>query len=252
MIIGSLAMKYWYPDFNREPKDCDVIKNGYSGEINSDLRKEYLENPVLVEHYKNKLGYCPYFIGKEELLTLKASHLFWNYNWEKHMFDVQFLLKKGCKINVNLFYKLYDYWNVYHSKNKRSDLKMNSTEFFSNAIKFPYEHDYVHEVLAKHPLLFGVPTYTKVLIGEVEVSEDLFNELSFAEKCSLVTEEVMLMATERFAHMHYKRAYATMLKKFIISHAPLWEAIFIIENFIFLHKPPFNYIKFLKEQGLQF
>ena len=54
------------------------------------------------------------YIDKDDLCTLKASHLCWNINWEKHMWDLQFLLKKGCIIDNNLFMKLYDYWNVYH------------------------------------------------------------------------------------------------------------------------------------------
>jgi hypothetical protein len=38
-------------------------------------------------------------------------------------------------------------------------------------------------------------------------------------------------------------AYSRMLKKFVRSHAPLWEAIFILENYTRLHRPAFNYFK---------
>ncbi len=43
-------------------------------------------------------------------------------------------------------------------------------------------------------------------------------------------------------------AYSRMLKKFIISHAPLWEAIWILENYPKLQKPRHNFIKILNEK----
>jgi len=44
-----------------------------------------------------------------------------------------------------------------------------------------------------------------------------------------------------------------MLKKFIISHAPIWEMIFIVQHYeVFMH-PRYNYIELinrkLKENG---
>ena len=59
----------------------------------------------------------------------------------------------------------------------------------------------------------------------------------------------MVMAFERYRSMGYKHAYTRMLKKFILNHAPVWEALFIIENYIILHKPKFNYFKKI-EDGL--
>jgi hypothetical protein len=47
MIIGSNAIKFWFPDFKREPKDVDIIKNMYIKEYTSDLKIEWLENKVL-------------------------------------------------------------------------------------------------------------------------------------------------------------------------------------------------------------
>lgn len=239
-IIGSHAIKHWYPDFKREPKDIDYLVNDKTMWDPIPGKEEYLENPVLWNHIK---GYNKY-LEPNLLLTLKSSHLFWDLFWEKHMFDVQFLLNKGNKINKELFYKLYDYWNVYHSKNRRSDLKMTAEDFFDNALKCEHSHDWLHT------LLNPIPTYTKILVdgAEVDVSENKFNNLTFEEKCSLVQEEVMIMAWERYPKLDYRVAYSRMLKKFIISHAPIWEAIFIIENFITLHKAPYNYFKVINEK----
>jgi hypothetical protein len=158
------------------------------------------------------------------------------------MFDVQFLNKKGCKLNMDLFNDLYKFWNTIHGKDKRSNLDMTANEFFDNAVKCSYSHDWLH-TLIQNP-----PTYTKILKGEVDVDEEKFNNLSFEDKCNLVREEVYIMAFERFKNLDYRIAYSKMLKKFIMNHAPIWEAIFIIENYVELHKSKINFLKHLENE----
>lgn len=243
ILIGSKAIKHWFPDFPREPKDEDwATYNSHYADTIGCIKHEYLPNPVLID-YHGKTGIYKSIATPNELLTLKMSHLFWDINWEKHMWDVQFLLKKGAKVIKPLFYDLYKQWNEVHSKNKRSDLKMTALDFFDNALKCEYPHDNLHTLLKE------VPTYNLVLCDnqEVEVCEDKFNELSFEDKCSLVEEEVMVMAWERWPTLRYKQSYYRMLKKFIISHAPLWEALFIIENYIVLSTPSYNFKQKIEE-----
>ena len=55
------------------------------------------------------------------------------------MFDIHFLNKKGCVLNKELFYELYNFWNEYHGKNRRSELNMTSDAFFNNALKLDYQ-----------------------------------------------------------------------------------------------------------------
>lgn len=230
MLIGSKAIKHWFPDFNREPKDTDYA---VSGVTRSESGVEYLHNPFL-----SGWGIA----DPDTLYTLKISHCVgWNIKWDKHVFDIQFLKSKGCKLNWKLFHKLYGFWNTVHEKNKRSDLDMTGKEFFDNAIQTP--HDYYHTIL--NP----VPSYTKILAdgAEVAVSEKKFDILSHNERCNIVREEIMVMAYERYKDKGYRLAYSVMLKKFIRNHAPLWEAVFILENYIELHKPLINYIKILDD-----
>jgi hypothetical protein len=238
ILIGSRAIKHWFPDFKRDPKDWDyIIFEGEKVLKSNEIRIENLINPVFT-------GYEYPIILPNDLYTLKMSHMFWDINWDKHMFDIQFLKDKGCKINIELFHKLYEFWNSYHSKNRRSDLVMNAEDFFDNALKCEYDHDFIHTLLNPYP------TFNKVLKdgAEVEVDENKFHLLSYEEKCDLVYEEVMVMAWERWPKLDYRRAYSKMLKKFIINHAPIWEAIFIIENFKELHKPKFNYFKKIEDE----
>jgi len=237
ILIGSKAIKHWYPDFNREPKDTDYIV--YKPNILENEKSiEYLENPIIFNKYKDtdKL-----VLSSNDLTTLKASHLMWNINWDKHMFDLQFLLKKGNKIEEPLFWELYDYWNEYHGKNKRSDLNMSKDDFFTNAINYDVaEHDDLHLII--NP----IPIYTKILKDgcEVELDVEKYKALSHEDKLDLVREEVMVMAFERYKKLNYKIAYSKMLKKFIINHAPKFTLIFILENYIELQKPPkINFIE---------
>lgn len=241
ILIGSSAVKHWYPDFNREPKDLDYIVFDKSKEkIVGDKRVEMHTNPIFKDYHND-------ILDPNSLATLKASHLFWDINFDKHMFDVQFLLKKNCVIQNDLFFKLYDYWNEIHGKNKRSDLEMSKKDFFTNAINYnESEHDDLHKIL--NP----VPVYIRVLKDncEVELDENKFLLLSFGDKLNFVREEVMVMAFERYKHLDYRPAYWRMLKKFLMIHAPIWSTIFIIENYIELLKPQYNYFKLLQD-GLQ-
>lgn len=241
VIIGSVAIKHWYPNFKRIPKDIDYAVNVPSLKNTKDI--EYLYNPIIANYYCD-LKYLP----PNELYTLKISHMFWDIHWDKHLFDIQWLKEYGkCEILLDLFYELYDYWNKYHSKNKRSDLKMTANQFFDNAVKCNYDHDYLH-TLIKNP-----PTYTKILKdnAEVEVDQNKFLKLDFKEKCDLVREEIYVMAWERMPNRYFTHAYNTMLKKFIISHAPIWEALFILDNFKHLYRPEFDYFKHLEQHAIR-
>lgn len=254
MIIGSAAL-YYHVGTDKKPKDIDFIKGSphkvpekYKG-----IRVEELDNPILLEYYANN---PPLFIGKDELYTLKISHSFFdldNGSWAKHMYHIQQLKELGAKFIPDLFYKLFPYWEQMHGKRKASNLDMTAEEFFDNKVGFPFDHDYIHEVLIQHPHFKGQsePTYNKVLKegAEVDVCMDKFESLTEEEKFNLTFEEVANMALERYGKMYYKRAYEVMLKKFIISHCKIEQGIWIIQN----HKKlliqiPFNFIQFLNSK----
>ena len=261
MIIGSQAILYHFPNFPRKPKDIDCVI--YEGETipksaieNPDnLRTEFLINPVLLDYCLKNNTHDGMYCSLDVLYTLKISHCFWdleNGSWNKHIWDIQWLKEKGCIFIPKLFYQLYNYWETMHGKNKRSNLNMSAEKFFDNVVNYPVEHDYLHELLVKHVYFEGnEPTYKKILKNgaDVDVSEEKFNQLTEKEKFNLVIEEIMVMALERYSDMFYKKAFGKMLKKFILSHCPIWEGIWIIQN----HKElmtniPFDYFTHLKTQ----
>lgn len=234
ILIGSKAIKHWFPDFNREPKDFDfatIIK------IKGSVNCEFIPIPIIANNFKDDV------LNPNALATLKASHLFWDINWDKHMFDLQFLLSMGCEIDSELFVSLYEYWNIYHSENKRSRLDKTKKDFFDNAINYnEHEHDYIHT------LLNPTPIYTLVLKDgkEVELCENKFNKLTHEQKLNFVREEVMVMAYERYKKLPFFEAYSKMLRKFIRDHAPFFSVLFILKNYKELSKPKFNYYDTIK------
>lgn len=252
MIIGSTAIKHWFPDFPREPKDLDIVVSSKKG-LAKFSGVEYLENPVLLDWCRENGMYndhCPWQV----LYTLKVSHCFWDLNngsWEKHMWDVQWLKNKYCVVIEDLFWKLYEYWEKIHGKRKTSDLSLSAEDFFNNAVGYPVHHDKLHEMLIQHPHFKGQakPTYTQILKDGAEVDVDMvkFLGLMGEQKFNVVFEEVAVMALERYGDLYYKRAYGMMLKKFITSHCKIEEGIWIIENHKeLLSNIPFNFIEYLK------
>lgn len=236
LLIGSAGIKHWFPDFPRDCKDYDYLtREENSTEFVDGVMIEKHNIPYLLDLTDEEIALEP-----DLIYTLKVSHIFWDIKWEKHIFDIVFLKAKGCKLNKDLFYKLYNFWENKHGVPKRSDLEMSKEDFFNNCMpKNLPSHDYIHTLIVE------IPTYKKVLKdgADVEVDENKFNQLTHEEKLELVREEVYVMAWERLNGRDYRIGYTWMLKKFILSHAPFYEALFIIENYYELRKPLFNYKK---------
>ena len=225
-LIGSRAIKFWFPDFPREPKDYDFIVDTI-GSIGPN------EEQYVIPAFE---GYRRIVMTPNDLYTLKVSHLFWDIKWSKHMYDVVFLKSKGCVLNQGLFCELYNHWRVVHKHNRRSNLNMKAADFFNNALK-KYDHEALHRII--NP----VPSYIKILEDgqEVMISEKKWNALSHEEKLQVVREETYVMAFERLAGRDYRTAYYWMIKQMIISHLPMYAAVWAIENYYELRKPLFNY-----------
>ncbi len=240
LTIGSTAIKFYYPDFPRKPKDRDYIVED-SSKYKRAKDVEFLENPILFKMQPNGI------VNMDTLLSLKISHMFWDLNWDKHMFDIQFLLKKGHKYDINLINEFRAYWEETKPKIRRSRLAQSKEDFFNNAVnEDTNEHDYLHTLLAE------IPAYTKLLKdgAEVELDESKWEALSFSEKCDVVFEETGVMAWERYKDINYRIAFKRQLKDNIIKHFPPYIALFAIENYIKVEKPIFNY-KTKIDNGLQ-
>lgn len=249
ILIGSSAILHWFSSFPRKPKDIDfIVTEKEKSTIHKGENVEFLLNPIFTNKWKYASTYNPVMFP-DDLCTLKASHLCWDLNWEKHMWDLQFLLKQGCTIDDELWNELYAHWNTFHAKNKRSDLKMSKEDFFTNKVNYnEHQHDFTHT------LLNPTPVYTRVLRDGCDVDLDpiKFECLPHEDKINFVREEIMVMASERYKDLGYRHAYNKMLKKFIISHAPIWSVTFILRNYIEIERCPFDFIKKIENEKYKF
>ena len=236
VIIGSTALKFWFPeDFPRKPNDLDIVTD--KKDVQNVPGIEYLENPILLKYQDRG------FIRPSLLLTLKMSHLFWDFKWKRHMYDVQFLLNKGYKHDAEILNEFIEYWEETKPKVRRSNLELSAEEFFDNAInKDEEEHDFLHT------LINPVPMYTRLLKdgAEVELDENKWNNLTFEEKCDVVFEETAVMGYERYKSSYYKKGFEIQLNDNIMKHFPKYIAIFAIINYKKLITPKFNFINTIK------
>lgn len=241
LIIGSEALKHWFPnDYPREPKDLDIVLESTKG-ISNTPGVEYFENPVILKYQKS--GH----IQPSLLLTLKMSHMFWDFRWKKHMYDIQFLLDKGFEYDSKILDELIEYWMEIKPKIRRSNLALDAETFFDNAVNDDEaEHDFLHT------LINPVPMYTRLLKdgAQVELDENKWKKLSPEEKCDVVFEESAVMAYERYSEKYYKEAYEIQLNDNIVKHFPKYIAIFAIINYKKVLTPKFNFINTIKN-GLQ-
>lgn len=226
-VIGSYAIKEHFPNF-REPKDLDIAVASKSF-ISSTRDIEFLYNPIIA-----KVGGVA---SPRVILALKVSHLFWDINWDKHMWDVQFLLDKGVTYDPALCRELYDFWQIVHRKRKIS-FKKTKKDFFSNMINYDKEeHDYLHTLINPKPL------YLDILKGEVQIDPNKFNNLSSETKFNLFKEEIYVMAYERYRHLSFKKAQHKMIKNYITSNVPFYGGMFIINNYRDYINLNFDFIK---------
>lgn len=231
LLIGSKAIKHFYPDFSRTPHDTDYIVED-SSKHQKEKNVEFLENPILFKMQSEGI------INMDTLLSLKISHMFWDNMWEKHLFDIQFLLKKGHKYDLDLVNEFRAHWNEVLPKVRRSMLAQSKEDFFNNAVNEDSdEHDYLHTLINE------IPMYTLLLKegSEVELDESNWHKMSFEQKCEVVREETYVMAWERYKDIDYRVAFKRQLKDNIIKHFPSYIAIFAIENYIKLERPAINY-----------
>lgn len=236
VLIGSRAIKHWFPDFPREPKDTDFAwdEGGISIVREEWGTYEYYPIPPLMS-----LGVST--LTPDQIYTLKVSHLFWDIKWEKTMWDVTWLRKKGCNLDRTLFEELYWHWESVHGVAKRADLNMMADAFFDNAIPDGHDHDLLH-TLIKNP-----PTYTKILAnpeepGAVAIDEQKFWDLETEDKYNVIREECYVMAYERMGDSDYRDAYLKQLKAWILHHGPSVNmGLFAIHNYDVLRKPLINY-----------
>lgn len=226
LVIGSQAMKHWFPELKRTPKDLDTIsRNAF---MSKDIQTYWVDSfQYILDHNKDDK-----YIDPDFLLTLKMSHFGWNIHWDKTMYDVLFLKERGCKVVKNLYDALVKDWIKVHGKQWASLKGKDSITFFEDAVTRKYIHDDIHDAVAT----YDKPLYESLIVDGVNCSKIGFDKLSLDDKVLLVKEEIWVTALERY-HIPsdftcgHAMAYGNSLKKLATTMSSGWFKFFILDNF---------------------
>ncbi len=235
LIVGSKALKYHFPNLNREVKDIDII--GTKGDIDYLIenlcpervvstkwlttlfkikKKDSFFNTDNVEilnstgsrslsmYLKHRENSEPFLHGlrwasKEVLLSLKKSHINFPIKFNKHIIDYNILLNELKEDKLRNITKL----NFQETKERFGELKTPSlknktTEFFGQSekfVKYFYVHDDLHKVMAH----YNQPIYSDMQIDESNAwcEKSIWDGFEFDKKIKCVLEEAYVIALER-------------------------------------------------------
>jgi hypothetical protein len=248
ILIGSRALAYWRPDFKcREDADWDIVMDPADRYLFNDYPKiDYhwsadLNNQVLLDGVK---GVDDYFLdhvviaGQKVIVApiswlaqIKRSHLWRDYFFDKHIAMYHKYLVDHCwpsdflKERTRLTKLAYPQGNP--------SLNQSNEDFFDDAVKKVYDHDFIHE-LAAH---YDKPLYTRLKYDDSKAwcEKDLWDQLSHEDKVKCVQEEAYVIATERFLVPKdwsgvYGEAYVKAVKKICTTLTSGWFRDFSIDN----------------------
>lgn len=230
VVIGSKAIERHFPgELGREPRDLDLIlssntRDGSDGDVFS--------NPALDDW----IGPTNRIATVDELYTIKLSHSYWelkNGSWDKHVFDLRFLKRRGGKLIPDLHDTLYKVWIKIHGS-KRTNLAMEKGQFFKDAVVRIYDHDSIHDSVA-----YGdAPLYNSILKdgSTVDVDSKKMWALPQDQLVLLFREEVCATALERIVIPQNYRgspgaAYRWALRRTVTSLTKGRSATYILDNF---------------------
>jgi hypothetical protein len=233
LIVGSQAIRHWFPDFPREPKDSDV----WTGEPLTDRTGvDYFWDDRLA----GLIGVRnDWYATPDELLSIKISHSPWELNngsWRKHMHDIVWLQDHGAKEIPGWVEVLYPIWAEKHGA-KKVQLNQESGAFFTDAVTRIYDHDSLHETVSH----YDRPLWESVLRDGQSVAMDMKKvwALSPEDQIMLFREEVYATALERWLVPAWVKgqqfsptlAYMWALRKTITSLTKGQSSLFMIRNY---------------------
>lgn len=237
LIVGSQAIRHWFPDFPRDPKDRDVWSQF--------VEQPRIDLPAVDTFWDDRLKTLPGFepgtryATPDELLSIKISHSPWELNngsWRKHMHDIVWLQDHGAKEIPGWVEVLYPIWAEKHGA-KKVQLNQESGAFFTDAVVRHYDHDSLHDTVAH----YDRPLWMEVLKDGQSVAMDMGKvwALDFADQVMLFREEVYATALERWLVPAWVKgqqfsptlAYMWALRKTITSLTKGKSSLFMIRNY---------------------
>lgn len=210
----------------------------------------------------------------ESLLAIKKSHIYHRHNWFKHIDDYSFLKSQGLCLTHEIIAAMDE---RIRERDQRGDFKIpasldvSNEKFFSESdktVKRKFKHDDLHKAV----MYYDEPIYDKIKHDKSKamVEKELFDGLSYDDKCNLVREEAYVIGLERIIIPQWYNY--SLLRSYGLSDEPLeissktimnaykyaimrlstdltkgWFREFVAENYIELKEPDVDYVdKFLR------
>lgn len=231
LVVGSIALKYWLNDIGRTIHDYDIwmsneefnrfcndyykfeikeAKYSYLFEIDKKIYeiKPYYKmeetDKLIFDNSTNKtfqvdipyIGMC-FVACPQTVYDMKKATLHGGITEPKHSYDFNLLEANAHKY---FFKRNSDIFKLRLEETKKrvaSEKKVKYDFFHKYHIPEYVVHDDLHVMIADL-IDLKIPTYQKITTAETDISEELFNNLSHHEKLSLMVEESLVLALERW------------------------------------------------------
>lgn len=217
MLIGSRALAFHIPEYPLSPDaDYDII-----GEGEHALDKLFNEQAVAL-YNDPRTEVC----SLKGLMLIKRSHLWRDWQWDKHIVQYYHWIKKYCTDKKQRSLPLTKEDLEFLKKRTKltqeaygdftPSLDKSPKDFFDDYVTKIYDHDFLHELVAfeNKPLYLSLQKDPK---ATVFCSKSLWNTLTPIQQNRCVAEEAFVIALERFVLSNWdyptKLAYYNALKK---------------------------------------
>lgn len=223
LIFGSTALKHWFPDFERSPKDLDYLSK--EGKSTKEVEYHWADGfQYVFDNNKDST-----YVDPDYLYTIKVSHAAWDIRWDKTMNDIIFLKNKGCNLDPYLYKLLLDDWEKIHSGKKHIKVAGKPEDFFKPTVSRKMDHEDLHQIVK----FFDKPMHEMIRKDKnnVKPSKKLWDVLSYENKLNCALEETYVFALERYLEYPPKIAFEKALKHLITKSTRGYFNLFMIENF---------------------
>lgn len=249
ILVGSRALHYHKQEFQiSRNTDYDIITNDvnqvfYQPNSRFELHDINLLNNSYVLDYINDSDYIildnrkVYVCNMLGLAIMKRSHLWRDLSFDSHITmyhkHLACYLENATEKDLVIMKTRQELTIKMFSRGHPS-LKKTIKEFFDDSIEKKYDHDKLHELVA----FYDKPIYSQLQKDQSTVwcHKDLWDKLSYIDKCKCVAEEVYVLAIERFLvptnwSIAFKLAYIKSLRKVCTVTTSGWFRDFAIDNY---------------------
>lgn len=202
-VIGDLAYKGNYKIVARSVEfgliECELIQNGNSSDLYECFYRAWFEKipkPAAVWN-----GFQFYCAPPSMQFSIKLAHIYHPINWEKHILQFSHLNRAmGGSDLVPGITKVRAAETEAHFGKLRTPslMKANKETFFLDNIEKirVFDHDEIHRVMAYE---WNTPMFRKVQLdpSQVRCYRDMWEKMTYEDKCSCVLEEAFVIALER-------------------------------------------------------